>query len=117
MTTTQAIKHLPTARKSATQFTVVWGFYSNTSMLRHERFTSRKAAWTRVNEIMQQVGRQYDGGPAIQPAVLQVYVDVPGTHGYSVKFFKSTAPQFAGPEGMAGWSAQSPFISSGVYCG
>lgn len=86
-------------------------------MLLHEKLTCRKAAWARINELMQTSGEQYTGGPRIQLAVLQVYVKVPGTHGYSVKFFPSTQPQFKGPEGMAGWSAQAPFVSSGVYCG
>jgi hypothetical protein len=112
-----AIESVSEARNAASEFTIVWGFYSNTSMLRHEKFSSRKEAWKRVAELMQLVGHQYVGGPAIQPAVLEVYATVPGTHGYSVKFYRSNAPQFAGPEGMAGWSAQTPFISSGVYCG
>ena len=112
-----AIRNLAAARKTASKFVVIWGFYTNSSMLQREEFTSRTAAWSRVQELMTLKGCQYVGGPATQLCLIQVYVTVPGTHGYSVKFYPSTAPQYAGPEGMAGWSAQSPFIDSGVRCG
>lgn len=112
-----AIRNLTEARKSATKFDVIWGYYTNSGMQARETFSSRAAAWGRVQELMRLSGEQYRGGPRLQLAVLEVYVTVPGTHGYSVGFYPSNAPQYAGPDGMAGWSAKAPFIDSGVRCG
>lgn len=105
-----------TRRAEATKFVIIWGFYTNSSMLRREEFTCRKACWKRVQELFLLEGETYKGGPKKDLALLEVYVTVPGTHGYSVRFNRfvegSKYAKYA-----RSYGAHSPFISSGVYCG
>ena len=88
---------------STTRYTLVWGFYTNESMLVRERFEGaegRKAAMARVLEIMSKRCTPYVGSPERKlPALLQVYATAPdGTssranfqpHGAGSRFIKWT---------------------------
>jgi hypothetical protein len=59
---------------NTTQYTLVWGFYSNSNMLTRETFADRKACMARVLELQSLRCTPYVGSPERKMlAVLEVY--------------------------------------------
>ncbi len=61
--------------KTTKTWLIVWGWYSNPSMLIREEFTSKRDAWTRVQAIMALRCAPWDGAEERSPCVLEVWTD------------------------------------------